>query len=298
MNVYDCAMPCARRVRARGLVAPLALGVWLGAGVLLLAPASRADSVAVINAIRVAGCGDPATTGAAVLRNAELDAVARELPRRALSDAVQQIGYPAARSVSFHTKGSLDDATLRRVLTASHCAAVTDPGFGEIGVFQRADEIWLVLATRKVEVPIVLDPVDVAQRVLTLVNTARQGARSCGERRFEAAPPITLSTPLTVIARLHARDMAQRLALTHEGADGSRAADRIARFGYPLQGSGENIAAGQRNADAVVAAWLGSPGHCANIMEPRFTEMGAAFALAPEGSNPGIYWTQVFATPR
>ncbi len=44
-------------------------------------------------------------------------------------------------------------------------------------------------------------------------------------------------------------------------------------------------------------SWLESPGHCENIMEPRFTEMGVAFALAPD-QNPNIYWTQVFATPR
>ncbi|HJR68496.1 MAG TPA: CAP domain-containing protein, partial [Gammaproteobacteria bacterium] len=67
--------------------------------------------------------------------------------------------------------------------------------------------------------------------------------------------------------------------------------------GYAWRGSGENVAAGQRTAEEVVEAWLDSPGHCATLMEPKFTETGIAFALAP-GKNPDVYWTQVFAAPR
>ena len=71
----------------------------------------------------------------------------------------------------------------------------------------------------------------------------------------------------------------------------------MTRAGYVWQASGENVAAGQPDAESAVAAWLDSPGHCATLMEPRFTETGIAFALAP-GKNPAVYWTQVFAAPR
>ena len=91
--------------------------------------------------------------------------------------------------------------------------------------------------------------------------------------------------------------MAEHRTLGHPGSDGSKPEERITRAGYEWQGTGENVASGQQTADAVVGAWLKSSGHCANIMEPRFTEMGVAFALAP-GENPNIYWTQEFATPR
>jgi len=67
--------------------------------------------------------------------------------------------------------------------------------------------------------------------------------------------------------------------------------------GYRWQQIGENIAAGQGSAEQVVAGWLASPGHCANIMNPGFTEMGAAYATS-EGGAAGSYWTQVFGTPR
>ncbi|HCJ28080.1 MAG TPA: hypothetical protein DHV63_01935, partial [Pseudomonas sp.] len=60
---------------------------------------------------------------------------------------------------------------------------------------------------------------------------------------------------------------------------------------------GENIAAGQGSAEQAVSSWLASPGHCQNIMNPGFTEMGAAYATNPR-SAATIYWTQVFGTPR
>ncbi len=57
---------------------------------------------------------------------------------------------------------------------------------------------------------------------------------------------------------------------------------------------GENIAYGPTSADEVVAGWLHSPGHCENIMDPRFVEMG--LALAPgQGSRRGLYWDQELA---
>jgi cell division protein FtsJ len=141
------------------------------------------------------------------------------------------------------------------------------------------------------------DPIAVAQRVLELVNVARAAARRCGREDHAPAPPLTLSTTLTAAASLHSLDMAERGSLGHEGSDGSASGERMTRAGYVWQASGENIAAGQPDAESAVAAWLGSPGHCATLMEPRFTETGIAFALAP-GKNPPVYWTQVFATPR
>ena len=107
---------------------------------------------------------------------------------------------------------------------------------------------------------------------------------------------MTLSPLLNEAAFRHARDMAERGVLSHEGSDGSESGDRITRAGYAWRASGENVAAGQPDADTVVAAWLESPGHCATLMGPYFTEMGIAFVPAPE-KNPAIYWAQVFAAP-
>jgi uncharacterized protein YkwD len=88
-----------------------------------------------------------------------------------------------------------------------------------------------------------------------------------------------------------------RSSSSGDGSDGSSSGERVTRAGYAWRAVGENIASGQKDADAVVAAWLASPGHCATLMGPYFAEMGVAFAYAP-GANPGNYRAQEFAAPR
>ena len=262
-------------------------------------PTAHADPAAVVNALRERGCGRVQAVGVPARRDSALDAAARELSRnRSLANALARVGYPAATSTSFHVRGSREDSTIRGLLEARYCAAINDPQLNELGVHVNDDETWIVMAGRA-ELPFAAlqDPAAVAARVLELVNAARAEARRCGRQRFAAALPLTMSTPLTAAASVHSLDMAERGSLGHEGSDGSAVADRVTRTGYAWQGVGENIAAGQRDAEAAVAAWLESPGHCAALMESRFTETGVAFALAP-GENPAIYWTQVFAAPR
>jgi uncharacterized protein YkwD len=60
---------------------------------------------------------------------------------------------------------------------------------------------------------------------------------------------------------------------------------------------GENIAYGPTTATDAVQGWLDSPGHCKNLMNPRFTEMGVAFA-AGHAERRALYWVQVLAAPR
>jgi uncharacterized protein YkwD len=108
---------------------------------------------------------------------------------------------------------------------------------------------------------------------------------------------LALNATLTSAAAAHALDMAVHHKLDHDGSDGSSSGERVTRAGYAWRAVGENIASGQKDADAVVAAWLASPGHCATLMGPYFAAMGVAFAYAP-GANPGIYWAQEFAAPR
>ena len=43
---------------------------------------------------------------------------------------------------------------------------------------------------------------------------------------------------------------------------------------------GENIAAGQRTPQDVVDGWIASDGHCANLMNPNFEELGTGYLNA------------------
>jgi len=53
--------------------------------------------------------------------------------------------------------------------------------------------------------------------------------------------------------------------------------DRAKAAGYRGRQIGENIAAGQSSPNKAMASWLASPGHCANLMNPMFTQVGAAY---------------------
>lgn len=272
----------------------LAFGVL---AVLLIAPPTSAGPLEAINAIRLAGCPAQPAPSSPVVPSKDLDAVARELARgRRLSSAVARTEYPAAVSTSFHVRGSREDEAVRGILVEQNCAGVNDPRHVELGVFMEGDKTWIVLAARIPPAPSYADPEAISARVLELVNAARGEARTCGRDRYEPAPPLTLAAALTSAALIHAADMAARGKLDHRGSDGTNSGERITRAGYAWQAAGENIAAGQVDAEGAVAAWLASPGHCATLMGSFFTQTGIAFALAPT-KNPPIYWAQVFATP-
>ena len=261
--------------------------------------AARADPIAVVNALRAQGCADVPAADAPARRDSALDAAARELARDTkLADALARVGYPVASSSSFNIRGPRDDATIRGMLEPRYCERINDPRLVELGMHQSGDRTWIVMASRS-ERPFAAlqDPAGVVQRVLELVNAARAEPRRCGADDFEPVPPLAMATTLTAAASVHALDMASRGELTHDGADGSDAGTRMTRAGYTWQIAGENVASGQRDAHAVVEAWLGSPGHCATLMDARYTETGVAYALAP-GKNPDVYWTQDFAAPR
>lgn len=135
----------------------------------------------------------------------------------------------------------------------------------------------------------------VAARVLDLVNKARSEGRRCGRETFPPTAPLAAAMPLESAAALHARDMATRDYFAHRGKDGREPRDRVRGAGYAARLTGENIAFGAESAEEVVAGWLDSPGHCANIMDGRFRHTGIGIATGREAGR--IYWVQTFGAP-
>ena len=132
-------------------------------------------------------------------------------------------------------------------------------------------------------------------RVVELVNDARSRDRRCGAERFTAAPSLHVSQALNDAAADHARDMARKKYFEHRGSDGSQPKERVLRAGYESRLTGENIAFGPESAEEVVAGWLASPGHCANIMDPRFQDIGVGLSSGRKRGQ--IYWVQDFGAP-
>ena len=165
-----------------------------------------------------------------------------------------------------------------------------------MGVYQRRLDTWIVLASPYVAPTVQQTPM-LASRTLELVNQVRARGTRCGERSFGPVPPVRLSRPLADVAFGHASDMATHDYFEHEDLAGHSPADRVRAVGYREKLVGENIAYGPKSADEVVQGWLDSPGHCENIMDPRFAEMGIAYAPG-HASKRGLYWVQLLASPR
>lgn len=138
---------------------------------------------------------------------------------------------------------------------------------------------------------------DFEAEALRIVNAYRAAGASCGARgTFAPAAALALNARLTGAAYGHSRDMADNDYFSHDSLDGRSMVDRINASGYSWSTIGENIAAGYDTVPSVVAGWMSSDGHCANLMNPRFTEFGLACARNG-ASRYRIYWTQNLGRP-
>ncbi len=133
--------------------------------------------------------------------------------------------------------------------------------------------------------------------VLSLVNDARSTPTDCdSEGMFGATAPLAYNGSLTCAARNHSRDMGINDYFAHTNLMGEGPAVRIGYAEYSWSTWGENIAGAQTTPAAVVNGWLMSDGHCANIMNPAFSELGVGYFNQP-GSMWTHYWTQNFGAP-
>jgi len=119
--------------------------------------------------------------------------------------------------------------------------------------------------------------------------------RTNAERARHGLRALTVDQRLAAAAQAHSADMVRRAFFAHESPDGRQVWDRAVAAGYAYRKVAENIAAGQRSAEEVVRGWMESPGHRANILDGDLTQIGVGRA---DGGSYGVYWTQVFGTPR
>lgn len=132
---------------------------------------------------------------------------------------------------------------------------------------------------------------------LRLINQHRAAGATCGSRgSFAAAPALAAQAQLTAAAYAHARDMADNDYFSHTSLDGRTVGTRVSAAGYSWSSVGENIAAGYGSVPQTVDAWMASDGHCANLMNPGFTQYGLACARN-DASTYRIYWTLNLARP-
>jgi len=297
-------------------------GLLIAVAGLIAAPAARTDALSVVQMLRAGGCGGIVPIAPPLRHNPSLDRAAEQwADGHSLDSAAELAGYPLKSAQGLRVTGS--DEALRERLRRAGCSAVSSREAREVGLYHRGADSWLVLATPSgsswsspapagaygaptARTPAARPPVStaplsstpaMAARALELVNEARARGAQCGAQSFGPAPPLSLSGTLAGVALGHATDMAVHDYFEHQDLSGESPADRVRAAGYPEKLVGENIAYGPQSVEEVVKGWLASPGHCENIMDPRFAQMG--IGLAPgRASRRGLFWVQLLAEPR
>lgn len=134
-------------------------------------------------------------------------------------------------------------------------------------------------------------PTGFIAEVLRLTNAFRQqnGLR-----------PLSYNSKLSNAAQGHSINMANQDFFSHTGKDGSTFSQRVTAAGYQWSFTGENIAAGYSTPQAVVNAWINSPGHRAAMLNPNYQDIGIGYHYLANDTgqvNYYHYWTQNFGKP-
>lgn len=219
-------------------------------------------------------------------------------PGTILLAALDQAGYDAHVADAVNVAGPDDARAAFDALRESYCATLGGTRYRDIGAHRSGNEWTVVLAAPMPNPALLLpDAAQAAQQVLAATNAARAEARQCGDTWMEAAPPLAWNQQLAAAAQAHSQDMARQVYFSHTNKQGQDPAQRAEAQGYRWRHIGENISRGQNSAQEAVASWIGSPGHCRNLMDPRASELGAGLGIRP-GRHPNAYWTELLAAPR
>jgi uncharacterized protein YkwD len=264
--------------------------------IVLAAPArasEEAQLVELINTYRaqVQRCGDQAP-----LQLPPLTSDPRlVLPLNTLGDlqpALARAHYPMSSVQAISLSGPRNAPSAMTALQESFCRVLLDPQFVDIGV-SREDREWRIVLARQLLSAHLGDWQSEGLKLLETINSARAQARQCGAQAFAATASLAWNGTLATAAENHSRAMANQNFFDHKDHEGRTPGDRAELAGYNATLIGENIAAGHDSASQVVQGWLASPEHCANLMNPAYRELGAAYAIDAK-SDAGIYWTSLF----
>jgi uncharacterized YkwD family protein/spore coat assembly protein SafA len=143
----------------------------------------------------------------------------------------------------------------------------------------------LIYPGDKVTVPLFTATKSVESEVVRLVNI---------ERAKNGLKPLTANWQLARVARYKSEDMRDKGYFSHTSPTYGSPFDMMKNFRVSYSSAGENIAAGQTTAQAVMDSWMNSPGHRQNILSANYTEIGVGYC---SGGSYRHYWTQMFIRP-
>lgn len=125
-----------------------------------------------------------------------------------------------------------------------------------------------------------------------LVNLAN------ADRAELALPELKTDPLLTAAAQAKADDMARKGYFSHTTPEGYDSWHWFKVVGYDYQYAGENLAVNFSDSAEVERAWMASPTHRDNIVNPRYTEIGIAVATGTYQGRPTVFAVQMFGMPK
>ena len=114
------------------------------------------------------------------------------------------------------------------------------------------------------------------------------------ERVNRGLAPLKVNWELARVARYKSQDMVNKHYFSHYSPTYGSPFRMMEDFGLRFSAAAENIAMGQRTPAEVMAAWMSSAGHRANILSSAFTQIGVGAAKKADGT---LIWTQMFIRP-
>ena len=121
------------------------------------------------------------------------------------------------------------------------------------------------------------------------------------ERRRHGLAPLHQQARLAAAGTGHARDMVRTKYFSHVSRSGAKFDARIKRTGYAANSRGaivgENLAWGTGDLSSpasIVRAWMNSRLHRANILQPRFRDIGIAIVTGTPGHGGGATYATEF----
>ena len=116
------------------------------------------------------------------------------------------------------------------------------------------------------------------------------------DRRVLGINPLVENNKLNEAALSKARDMVQNNYFAHQSPQGIKPWFWFKNAGYSYKYAGENLAIGFINSLDVFNAWINSPLHKANMINPNYEEVGTA-VLDGFGDNNTFVVVQLFGSP-
>jgi len=141
-------------------------------------------------------------------------------------------------------------------------------------------------------------PASLAEAVSTDINAQELIKLTNLARKQNNIPALIINQKLETAALLKANDLLEKNYFAHTSPNGRPFYSWLQEINYQYQSAGENLAIDFTTNKATVQAWIESPSHRDNILNPEFKEIGIAAVAGKLDKKNTIVIVQLFGQPQ